>query len=50
MVVKYLENTKDALEKEKQALIQSKSSEVTSNFESPDLNVIDFQPWHLKIV
>merc|ERR1719239_1247270 len=28
MVVKYLENTKDALEKEKQALIQSKSSEV----------------------
>ena len=32
MVVKYLENTKDALEKEKQTLIQNKSSEVSFRF------------------
>ena len=30
MVVKYLENAKDALEKEKHALIQNQSNEVSS--------------------
>ena len=32
MVVKYLENAKDALEKEKHALIQNKSTEESSSF------------------